>query len=105
MAREMQEFEDTSEKQDVHLTSEQAGSLVQAACDFQANAIQARETCREKFRRAESEQDNTLRILVDGQIAALQTQISIPISNVDPALSYKSELSRPMFQLISWSRN
>jgi hypothetical protein len=71
------------------LTRDQAELLLEAACNFQGRGIQAREECREMFRRKEREDDNTLRILVDGQIAALETVLSKPIQNVDKALSYQ----------------
>jgi hypothetical protein len=71
------------------LTAEQADLLLNAACSFQALALQAREKCREDFRRAEREDDNTLRILVDGQVDDLDTKVARPISMVDPALSYQ----------------
>jgi hypothetical protein len=72
-----------------NLTEQQADQLLRTACNFQGRAIQAREKCREEFRRAEREDDNTLRILVDGQIAALEAILSNPIPNVNPSLSYQ----------------
>jgi hypothetical protein len=72
-----------------NLTEKQADCLLKAACNFQASAAQAREKCREMFRLAEREDDNTLRILVDGQIAMLETTLSDPIQSVNPSLSYQ----------------
>jgi hypothetical protein len=68
---------------------EHADRLLRAACDFQARAVQAREKCREEFRHAERGDDNALRILVDGQIAAFETILSNPLQTVIPALSYQ----------------
>jgi hypothetical protein len=71
------------------MTEQQADRLLRTACNFQGMAIQAREKCRDEFRLAEREDDNTLRILVDGQIAALVPTLSNPIPNVNPSLSYQ----------------
>ena len=89
MAEDMKPLVGAPEKRDIKLTAENAGRLLQAACDFQAHSTQAREKCRDDFRQAEREADNTLRILVDGQMAALETTIARPISKIDPALSYQ----------------
>ncbi len=66
---------------------------MQVACDFQGHAMQARERCREDFRRAEREEDNNLRICVDGQIAALEGKLSRPMTKVDAAISYQIGVS------------
>ncbi len=79
----------TSENRDIHITAEQVERLLQAACDFQGQGVFAREKCRDDFRRAEREEDNNLRILVDGQMAALVPKLATPIAKVDPALSYQ----------------
>jgi len=79
----------TPENRDINLTAEQAGRLLNGACGFQADRIQARERCREDFRRAEREDGNTLSILIDGQLAAIDTKMVRPISKVDPAVSYQ----------------
>lgn len=60
-----------------------------AACEFQGLAIQAREKCREEFRRSEREVDNNLRISVDGQIAALVATLSRRFAKVDETISYQ----------------
>ncbi len=47
----------------------------------------ARDKCREDFRDAEREEDNTLRIMVDGLVASLQDKLSQPIEKVDSGIS------------------
>jgi hypothetical protein len=73
----------TCENPEQDFTVEQAERLLRATCDFQAVSLVAREKCREDYIRAEREDDNTLRILVDGQIAALNTKLARPIAKVD----------------------
>lgn len=79
----------TPEKQNSIVTVQVAERLLFDASTFQAHAIQARQKCRDDFRKAEREEDNTLRIMVDGQIGALETILSVPIPDVNPALSYQ----------------
>lgn len=81
--------EKPSEPEQVRLTRDQSEELLRAACEFQAHSLQAREACREQFRRAEREQDNVLRILVDGQIASLEETLSKPVAKADHSVSYQ----------------
>jgi hypothetical protein len=50
------------ESDGVNFTGEQIEGLLAAACNFQGQGMAAREKCREDFRDAEREEDNTLRI-------------------------------------------
>jgi len=63
--------------------------LLAAACNFQGRGMAARDKCREDFRDAEREEDNTLRIMVDGLVASLQDKLSQPIEKVDSGISYQ----------------
>lgn len=73
----------------LEFTRERAEQLLTAACEFQGRAMQARELCRDQFRLKEREEDNNLRILVDGQIASLEPLLSTPITGVNHASSYQ----------------
>jgi hypothetical protein len=50
---------------------------------------QAGEKCREEFLQAEREEDNNLRIWVDGQIVALEAKLCRPVAKVDETISYQ----------------
>ena len=71
----------------VNFTREQMEGLLAAACNFQGRGMAARDKCREDFRDAEREEDNTLRIMVDGLVASLQDKLSQPIEKVDSGIS------------------
>jgi hypothetical protein len=71
------------------MTREQCDELLRAACDFQGLGLEAREKCRENFRRIESEQDNVLRILVDGQVGRITNKLTRKVQAADPAVSYQ----------------
>jgi len=73
----------------VNFTREQIERLLAAACNLLGQGMAAREKCREDFRDAEREEDNTLRIMVDGLVASLQDKLSQPIEKVDPGISYQ----------------
>jgi hypothetical protein len=67
--------------------------LMQSACDFQAISHEARDKCRDEFRKNESNEQNVLRISVDGTVAALSEKTSHPIMNVSDESSYQIGLS------------
>jgi hypothetical protein len=73
----------------VNFTREQIEELLAAACNFQGQARAAREKCRDDFRDAEREEDNTLRVVVDGLVASLRDMLSQPIERVDSGISYQ----------------
>lgn len=75
------------------MKEEQADELLRAACDFQGLGMQAREVCREKFRRAESNVNNILRILIDGQVGLLAEDLKRKVEGVTPAISYQIGVS------------
>lgn len=63
--------------------------LMKAACDFQAQSQQARELCRDQYRNKETNEDNSIRILIDGQIAYLATKTTEKIPQTSPEISYQ----------------
>jgi hypothetical protein len=67
--------------------------LLRAAVDFQANSLQAREKCRDQYRRIEKEDENSLRVLIDGQIALLADKLRQKIETVTPEISYQIGVS------------
>lgn len=71
------------------MTSEQADKLLRAACEFQGRSLAARELCREEFRRTEPEQNNVLRILIDGQIGLIAGRVTQKVQATNPAISYQ----------------
>lgn len=71
------------------LTADDVSDLMATACDFQARSLTARNSCKEQYRRAETGEQNSLRILIDGLLASLVTKISQPIPNVDEKISYQ----------------
>ena len=75
------------------MTEEDADKMLRAACDFQGKSLQAREVCRDQYRRAETSEQNTLRILIDGQIALLAEKVVDRIECTSPAISYQIGVS------------
>jgi hypothetical protein len=75
------------------MLKEQAERLLSAACDFQGLSMKAREKCRETFRRAESNEHNILRILIDGQIGPFAEDVRRKVEAVTPAVSYQIGVS------------
>ncbi|SMP86929.1 hypothetical protein SAMN06313486_10438 [Epsilonproteobacteria bacterium SCGC AD-308-P11] len=67
-------------------------SLIKNACDFQAMSDEAREIAREKFRRKETEVENTIRISIDGLITSLIKETENKIDIVDKKISFKLTL-------------
>ena len=63
--------------------------LMKAACDFQAQSHQAREACRDQYRKDEKNDDNIIRVLIDGQIAYLATKTTEKIEQTSPEISYQ----------------
>jgi hypothetical protein len=89
MAETQDPVEPRVEGDGVNFTKEQIEALLAAACNFQGRGMAAREKCREDFRNAEREEDNTLRVMVDGLVASLQDKLSQPIERVDSGISYQ----------------
>lgn len=75
------------------VTHEEAEKLLRAACDFQGRSLAARELSREQFRRSEPEQNNVLRILIDGQIGLVGEKITGSIKETSPTISYQITVS------------
>ena len=75
------------------MTEGQVDKLMRAACEFQGWSMKAREECREKFRRVEPNENNILRILIDGQIGLLAEDVRRRVETVTPAISYQIGLS------------
>ena len=68
-------------------------TLLGSACEFQGSSMQARESCRKRYRRGESKEQNTLRICVDGMVATLSENIATPIAEITEESSYQIGLS------------
>lgn len=75
------------------MDSEEAESLLRAACDFQGESHHAREKCRERYRREERNEDNILRILIDGQIGRIAYQVTEKVKKPTKASSYQIGVS------------
>lgn len=75
------------------VTRDQADMLLRATCDLQGDSFAAREIAREAFRSQESEEENILRILVDGLIAHLAKSLGEMIAESDDKSSYQIGLS------------
>jgi hypothetical protein len=71
----------------------QSDKILRAACDFQGKAMEAREKCRENFRANEENEENILRILIDGQIGLLAEKVTKKVVSVSPAISYQIGVS------------
>lgn len=67
--------------------------LLNSACKFQGASLEARENCRERFSREESNEQNILRIGVDGMVAMLSEKVGTPIAEVTEESSYQIGLS------------
>lgn len=72
---------------------EDAKDLVTSAIDFQTKSTRAREQCREEYRRAEKERENTLRLLIDGLISKVAERITEKVEHVTPEISYQIGVS------------
>ena len=66
--------------------------LLPAACDFQGDSMRAREIARDAYRRAETNEENVLRISIDGLIAQLASNMIKRIENTDEKSSYQISL-------------
>jgi len=75
------------------MTHDQIDKLIKAACVLQDKSHAARELCREQFRKVEKNEDNILRILIDGQIGMLAEKFTQKINSVNPAISYQIGVS------------
>ena len=67
--------------------------IVNAACEFQAMASEARLKSSEAFRRSEQSRDVSLRVLIDGQIASLAMLVTRPVAETNAVTSYQLSLS------------
>jgi len=74
------------------LTTEDAEALLIAACEFQGKSAGYREMCRDQYIRAEKPEENSLRIIIDGQIGLLTKITQQKIENVSPEISYQISL-------------
>lgn len=66
--------------------------LLPAACDFQGESMKAREIARDAYRRAETNEENVLRISIDGLVAQLASNMTNRIANTDEKSSYQIAL-------------
>jgi len=63
-------------------------SLLDAACNFQGNSEEEREKTRDKFRRIETEEENVLRISIDGLVAQLAANMTNKVNETNEKTSY-----------------
>lgn len=66
--------------------------LLPAACEFQGDSMRAREIAREEYRKAETQEENILRISIDGLLAQLASNMANKIENTDDKTSYQISL-------------
>lgn len=71
---------------------ERVKDLLPAACDFQGESMKAREVARDKYRQTETEEENTLRIFIDGLVAQLANNMVNKIEDTDEKVSYQISL-------------
>lgn len=67
--------------------------LLRAACDFGGLGMQARQAARKEYRAAEKNEENTLRILIDGAMATLAMKTTNKIEATDEKISYQLGVS------------
>lgn len=58
--------------------------LLPAACDFQGESMRAREIARDAYREAETNEENVLRISIDGLVAQLARNMTSKIGPKGP---------------------
>ena len=76
------------------MTSDELSKLLlTSACDLQGEIRQARTNCRETHRKLESNDQNILRIAVDGLLAVLARRMFTKIETVTAEISYQIGLS------------
>lgn len=75
------------------VTEAQTKTLLGAACHWRGDSLTARATARATFLEKESNEENILRILVDGLIAHLAKGLTELISRTDKKISYQIGLS------------
>ena len=66
--------------------------LLPAACEFQGESMKAREIAREEYRKVETNEENILRISIDGLLAQLASNMQNKITNTDEKTSYQISL-------------
>jgi len=76
-----------------NLNQQEAEKLLTAAVEFQGKSHESREICREQYRKTEKSEENSLRILIDGQISLLAQKVQQKIEDVSPEISYQIGLS------------
>ena len=75
------------------LNNEEAEALLTAACEFQGRSNESRIICRDQYIKTEKTEENSLRIIIDGQIGLLTKKIQQKIENASPETSYQIGLS------------
>jgi len=70
-----------------------ADMLLRATCEFQGESMRFRELTRDEYRKAESNEENILRIRVDGLIAHLAAFLTSKIESTDDKISYQVGLA------------
>lgn len=67
--------------------------LLLSATEFQGQALQAREVASIEYRKHEKEEENSLRIIIDGLIADLASNMTKKVEKTDDKISYQISLS------------
>jgi len=71
---------------------ERVKDFLPAACEFQAKSMKAREVARDEYLKTETEEENTLRICIDGLVAQLASNMVNKIEETDEKVSYQIAL-------------
>lgn len=81
------------QKEEGEKLKEEVENLLHAACIYQERGNIAREVCREHYRRIETNDENILRILIDGLIGLLAERLTGKIVSTSETTAYQLGLS------------
>lgn len=68
-------------------------ALIVAACELQGKIDSARKTCFDQYRAKETEQANSIRVLVDGAVASMTMKMTQKIQETSETISYQISLA------------
>ncbi|MDP2970170.1 MAG: hypothetical protein Q8P64_13325 [Deltaproteobacteria bacterium] len=75
------------------MTYDEAEKLLKDAVEFQTTILESRDKCRKQYLKTEKEEENTLRFLIDSQIAFLAKTLLQKIDTLTPESSYQLGVS------------
>jgi hypothetical protein len=78
---------------ELEMDKERIDQLLRAACDFGGVNLKARTVCREKYRTVEKNEENILRILIDGGMATMAMRTTAKIEGTNEKISYQLGVS------------